>query len=104
MMGKQSKYTGRVAPDMHRLAPEPQFVPLLGSPDALPADPVPTRSAAILGALRGGQQAERLLCEISYKVANPNGLRDAVLSLVDDPAALEGFCRATQAQLEKVAP
>ena len=84
---------------MHRLATAPMLAPLFGPAPSASSTPA-TPGDAILGILRGGQQADTLLETIKRGIAHPNALRDLVVSLASDCAALEGFCRAIQKRLE----
>lgn len=74
----------------------PLFGPTPTAPQAQPA----TRGEAILGILRGASSADSLLDAVLRGIAHPNALRDAVVVLAGDAAALEGFCRTIQKRLE----
>jgi hypothetical protein len=88
---------------LHHLTESAPFGALFGSAPKPITSPVPARGDAILGILRGGEKADTLLDAISRGIGHPNALRDLVVSLASDPAALEGACRTVQKALESEA-
>lgn len=86
---------------MQRL-PQHRIMPaLFGTPAKHPpADVRPgTPGLAALSLLEGVQRAELVLLEVHHGTACANLMRDVMVELMSDPAALEGACRVLQAAL-----